>query len=85
MWDRKRRQYICGAAPRARDALNFRSYACVQPHDDLRTVVCHNKANKTLIEVLKMDLECGWGSAGESDGNPVVLIIALLICAALGV
>lgn len=85
VWDRKRRQYICGSAPWTRDAFNVWSYACVQPHDDLRTVVCHNKANKTLIEVLKTDLECGWGSAGDSYGNPAVLILVLLMGVAVGV
>lgn len=84
MWDRKRRQYLCGASPRTRDPSNFKSYACLQPHDDLRTAVCHNKANKTLIEVLKTDLECGWGSAAESYGNSVVVVLALIVCVVVG-
>lgn len=79
MWDRKRRQYLCGAAPSVKDTLDYENYACMQSPDDLRDVVCENKANKTLIEVLKTDLECGWGLAARMYGNFFVVAVLAII------
>lgn len=81
VWDRKRRQYLCDSvAPDTEDALNYKSYNCMEPPDDLRREVCHNKANKTLIEVLKTDLECGWSSSGKmSNVGFFVVLLPLLV------
>lgn len=34
--------------------------------DDFREVRCKNKNNQRLVEVLKTELECGWGSGASS-------------------
>lgn len=79
MWERKRRQYLCGFVPRVKDALNDDNYACMQPLDDLRVAVCNNKANKTLIEVLKTDLECGWSSADRAYVSLFMVALVLIV------
>lgn len=60
IWQRKRRQYICddySELPSPKSAL----YNCRHVEDDIRSSNCANKANKSLIEVLKTDIECAWG------------------------
>lgn len=74
MWDRKRRQYLCDSVPSG----------CMEPPYDFRVAVCHNKANKSLIEVLKTDLECGWNFAGRVYANFFVVISLFVMVGTLG-
>lgn len=79
VWDRKRRQYLCDSVLGVRNYLNDRSYACMQAPDDLRVTICHNKANRSLIEVLKTDLECGWSFAGRISGEFYVILLFVVM------
>ncbi|XP_063227150.1 chaoptin [Bacillus rossius redtenbacheri] len=72
MWQRKKRQYLC--ADRDRDA-------CLQKDDDLRLAVCANKHNASLVEVLKTDVECGWGSGTTVAAGSPRLLLALTVAA----
>lgn len=57
-------------------------YACRHIDDDLRTAVCPNKNNNTVIDVLKSDIECGWNSSSSLHGlvvNTVVLIVLIVV------
>lgn len=33
--------------------------------DDLRTAQCTNKNNQNVLEILKTEIECGWGSGAD--------------------
>ncbi|EAT32230.1 AAEL015659-PA [Aedes aegypti] len=80
-WQRKRRQYICPAHPWT-ESSSFNSHHrhlvsslmthssddCEDSADDLREATCSNKKDENLLEVLKRDLECGWGSAAPKLG-----------------
>uniref|UniRef100_A0A182SDA4 LRRCT domain-containing protein n=1 Tax=Anopheles maculatus TaxID=74869 RepID=A0A182SDA4_9DIPT len=78
-WQRKRRQYLCPANPWTETSLSnyFKhttplAYAkgsdCGDSANELRQARCSNKNNDLLLEVLKKDLECGWGSSGNRLG-----------------
>ncbi|KAJ8916973.1 hypothetical protein NQ315_008373 [Exocentrus adspersus] len=83
VWLRKRRQYLCkevsaGLSP---PHITDPDYTCRQADDDLRTAVCSNKNNNTVIDVLKSEIECGWSSSSTLEHfaiNIVVLIVFLL-------
>lgn len=79
-WQRKRRQYICddyNELPSPASHL----YNCRHVEDDIRSSNCANKGNKSLIEVLKTDIECEWGAASSLHSFTVTytLIIAGLL------
>lgn len=79
VWERKRRQYMCGHSPSVWDPQNAEEYTCRHPDDDLRNALCHNKGNKSLIDVLKTDIECGWSSAETFHYRNIILWIAIII------
>ncbi|KAF5276013.1 hypothetical protein FQA39_LY00809 [Lamprigera yunnana] len=63
IWQRKRRQYLCES-----DFVDYHSvesplYHCRHIEDDIRNSNCANKGNKSMVEVLKTDIECDWSSA----------------------
>ncbi|XP_015839467.1 chaoptin isoform X1 [Tribolium castaneum] len=60
VWERKRRQYLC---PSVASSLDFEEYNCRHTDDGLRNTLCANKNNRSLVEVLKSDIECGWSKA----------------------
>ncbi|XP_044258031.1 chaoptin isoform X2 [Tribolium madens] len=60
VWERKRRQYLC---PNVASSFNFEEYNCRHTDDGLRNTLCANKNNRSLVEVLKSDIECGWSKA----------------------
>ncbi|KAL1381418.1 hypothetical protein pipiens_013476 [Culex pipiens pipiens] len=81
-WQRKRRQYMCPAEPWVENG-SFNSYFkqhasallshantedCEDSADNLRETSCANKRDENLLDVLKRDLECGWGSAAPRLG-----------------
>uniref|UniRef100_A0A182M164 LRRCT domain-containing protein n=1 Tax=Anopheles culicifacies TaxID=139723 RepID=A0A182M164_9DIPT len=77
-WQRKRRQYLCPANPWTETSLtNYFKHTtplafskgsdCGDSANELRQVRCSNKNNDLLLEVLKKDLECGWGSTGNRE------------------
>ncbi|XP_052868495.1 chaoptin [Anopheles cruzii] len=94
-WQRKRRQYLCPAQPwtEARMASYFkhallpyytRDADCDRSANELREARCSNKNQDLLLEVLKKDLECGWGSSATRLGIVpsiafVLVFIVLLI------
>ncbi|XP_058444042.1 chaoptin [Malaya genurostris] len=92
-WQRKRRQYICLAQPWIENS-SFNSYfkhhlspsishnsdECEESADDLREATCSNKKDESLLEVLKKDLECGWGSAASRLGIvPAIAFVSVFV------
>ncbi|XP_058821803.1 chaoptin [Topomyia yanbarensis] len=92
-WQRKRRQYICLAQPWIENS-SFNSYFkhhlspavshssddCEESADDLRETTCSNKKDESLLEVLKKDLECGWGSTASRLGIvPAIAFVAVFV------
>lgn len=55
-------------------------WACRRAEDDLRETQCDNKNNARLLEILKSDIECGWGTASKPKGTALaVMAVTLLI------
>jgi hypothetical protein len=67
VWQRKKRQYVC--PPGRRQRLEV---------DDLREARCQDRNNESLIDVLKEEVECGWGSRGPATGPSWVLEVAVI-------
>uniref|UniRef100_A0A182PNT2 LRRCT domain-containing protein n=1 Tax=Anopheles epiroticus TaxID=199890 RepID=A0A182PNT2_9DIPT len=90
-WQRKRRQYLCPANPWTETSLtNYFKHAtplayakgtdCGDSANKLRQARCSNKNNDLLLEVLKKDLECGWGSTGNRLGIvPAIAFVLVFI------
>jgi len=80
MWQRKKRQYMC---PSDRRNKVPECHEISAEQDDLRETQCDNSNNASLIEVLKLELECGWGSGAPVNmplwvlGSVVMLPIFL--------
>lgn len=53
---------------------------CESSQDDLREVRCKNKNNQRLIEVLKTEIECGWGSGASAFNNKINEKIIAFAC-----
>lgn len=70
---------MCHDVPAVREFSNEGGYACLQTSDDWRTSSCQNKGNRSLIEVLKTDLECGWSCAARVSGGLLVLVAVLVV------
>lgn len=52
---------MCSATPSRKQ-----QEICDSSQNDLREVRCKNKSNQRLIEILKTEIECGWGSGAAS-------------------
>jgi hypothetical protein len=52
-------------------------------HDDLREAQCENRNNASLLEVLKFEVECGWGSEAPTIAPSWVLRVIVIIYAFL--
>uniref|UniRef100_A0A182VVJ1 LRRCT domain-containing protein n=1 Tax=Anopheles minimus TaxID=112268 RepID=A0A182VVJ1_9DIPT len=90
-WQRKRRQYLCPANPWTETSLtNYFKHTtplafakgsdCGDSANELRQARCSNKNNDLLLEVLKKDLECGWGSTGNRLGIvPAIAFVLVFI------
>ncbi|XP_067012092.2 chaoptin [Anabrus simplex] len=65
VWQRKRHQYL-----ERRGA-----------EDDLREAQCANKNNASLLEIMKSDIECGWGSGAPRSvlSAPLVFLAAAAV------
>ncbi|XP_024081743.1 chaoptin isoform X2 [Cimex lectularius] len=61
-WQRKRRQY------------GSHDYTI----DDVREAQCKNKQNKSMLFILKSELECGWSDGNTLESN--FILITLLLC-----
>ncbi|KAF7273812.1 hypothetical protein GWI33_013503 [Rhynchophorus ferrugineus] len=75
VWLRKQRQYICG-----RDLMDPHSASsfdenCYHVPDEFRMSYCSNKNNKSVIEVLKTDIECGWSMADKIGASSMYLVL----------
>ncbi|VEN62556.1 unnamed protein product [Callosobruchus maculatus] len=82
VWMRKRRQYICEHSPPIYESSPHDSeYRCRQTDDDLRTALCSNKNNNTVIDTLKSDIECGWSSSNSLHGFAIstTLVFGILM------
>ncbi|XP_050498519.1 chaoptin isoform X1 [Diabrotica virgifera virgifera] len=78
VWLRKRRQYLCGDSPPVAASFTDSKYTCRHVDDDLRTALCHNKNNQTVIDVLKSDIECGWSFAPRISTLPVLVFVFIV-------
>ncbi|CAH0395861.1 unnamed protein product [Bemisia tabaci] len=78
VWQRKKRQFLCRSPD---DAVRTTTIAveCLEAEDDLRKAECFNMKNESLIEVLKSDIECGWGAASLPQTTTFLLLLSLLI------
>nr|XP_012137075.1 PREDICTED: chaoptin isoform X3 [Megachile rotundata] len=84
-WQRKHRQYQEDRCTTYSEFKNFErdeeddEFDCWDNgwDDDLRESFCLNKNNVSVLEALKTDLECGWGSASYVHA-PYQLILLLL-------
>ncbi|XP_077286802.1 leucine rich repeat containing G protein-coupled receptor chaoptin [Arctopsyche grandis] len=74
IWERKRRQYLCS------DTI---MESCMTSHDDLRISNCINKDNRTLFDVLKNDIECGWNGSTRLIIMNVLYYLALALVVVL--
>lgn len=56
-------------------------YNCRHIDDDLRTAICSNKNNETVIDVLKSEIECGWNfsSSLHNFGASVIVLMLLIL------
>jgi hypothetical protein len=74
MWQRKKRQYMCPPDKwnKVPECLEIRA-----EQDDLREAQCENHNNASLIEVLKLELECGWGS--EAPVNVPLWVLEFVV------
>ena len=73
VWERKQRQFECQWDRRD----NFEPiYSLCMGSDDLREATCLNRNNKTLSDVLKSEIECGWGGA---QGSHTISLLGPLI------
>ncbi|KAJ8950482.1 hypothetical protein NQ314_007869 [Rhamnusium bicolor] len=79
MWLRKRRQYLCGNSLSVPSSFADPEYTCRHVDDDLRTALCFNKNNNTVIDVLKTDIECGWSSSLPLRGFATGVIVSLVL------
>ncbi|CAG9859084.1 unnamed protein product [Phyllotreta striolata] len=73
VWMRKRRQYLCKDIPSVSD------YTCRHTEDDLRTALCNNKNNHTVVEVLKTDIECGWSKSHRLERSSLIVLVIAVI------
>nr|XP_022919332.1 chaoptin isoform X1 [Onthophagus taurus] len=72
-WDRKRRQYLCESNNNEKDP------SCMHVHDNIRSSLCTNKKNSSLIEVLKTELECGWSKSNTAQAVFIYLAVSIVI------
>lgn len=53
---------------------------CENSADNLRETICANKRDENLLDVLKRDLECGWGSAAPRLGVvPAIAFVSVFV------
>lgn len=86
-WNRKKRQFLCSSHSWTDDDDEELHYSESEDRDmcsfndhGLREVTCSNKKNAPLLEVLKSELECGWGSSGSRLEKTALV---LLLCVGL--
>ncbi|KAL5285424.1 chp.2 family protein [Megaselia abdita] len=87
-WQRKRRQYVCSSQTWTdtifRSFMNapcqiYGRYNCYEEDDDLRETQCSNKGSKSLMEVIKSDLECGWDSATSLHVPTMTIFVGIFL------
>ncbi|XP_017770923.1 PREDICTED: chaoptin isoform X2 [Nicrophorus vespilloides] len=75
VWQRKRRQFLCGQSPSRPPSFKSQDYTCRHINDDLRNSKCTNKNNKSLVDVLKTEIECGWSSGCNLQLSAPLLVL----------
>jgi len=80
VWQRKKRQFLCRQTDLwAVEGQQTRDWDCRGAEDDLRQTQCTNRGQQSLIEVLKADLECGWGAGSRTSNTLAVFAVSLLV------
>lgn len=88
-WNRKKRQFVCSAQTWSADLFGTNFYdvhrdekqqeICDDTEHGLRQAKCSNKRNENLVEVLKSELECGWGSSAiQVQKASLILVLSLV-------
>ncbi|XP_049797448.1 chaoptin [Schistocerca nitens] len=72
VWQRKRHQYLC-------EDKSSQETDCYGTSDDVRTATCANRGNVSLADVLKTDIECGWGSAAPNAPQAPAVVAAVMV------
>ncbi|XP_054280137.1 chaoptin-like [Macrosteles quadrilineatus] len=75
VWQRKKRQLLCRHATPDHQADPH----CLGAEDDLRETHCANRGHQPLLEVLKADLECGWGAGSRTTNTFTLLTLTVLL------
>lgn len=88
-WHRKKRQFLCSAQVWSDDVFGTQFYdnaedelthaICEDHEHGLRQAKCSNKRDSNLVEVLKTELECGWGSGAETLQRISVVVMLSLV------
>lgn len=88
-WNRKKRQFLCSSQSWSQDLFGTHFYdthrdektseICEDTEHGQRQATCSNKKNENLVEVLKKELECGWGSGSETIQKASLLIVLSLV------
>ncbi|ETN67288.1 chaoptin [Anopheles darlingi] len=66
--------------PATGPGADYRAADCERSADDLREARCSNRNRELLLEVLKKELECGWGSGATRLGLvPAVAFVLVFI------
>ncbi|XP_069668870.1 chaoptin isoform X2 [Periplaneta americana] len=77
VWQRKKRQYLCPSEKRDHGPRCQETGAI---EDDLREAQCENRNNASLLEVLKSEVECGWGSRAPNTTPSWLIAIVVAVC-----
>ncbi|XP_050098956.1 chaoptin isoform X2 [Anopheles aquasalis] len=76
----QRTSYLYGGATATAVPLGDRTADCERSADELREARCSNRNHDLLLEVLKKELECGWGSAATRLGIvPAIAFVLVFI------
>ncbi|KAJ9598947.1 hypothetical protein L9F63_010541 [Diploptera punctata] len=76
VWLRKKRQYMCPAESRTRESICHEISA---EQDDLREAKCDNRNNASFLEILKSEVECGWGSGAPTLASSWFLVVIVFV------
>lgn len=90
-WQRKHRQYQEDRCTTYSEFKNFDrdeeddQFDCWDNgwDDDLRETFCLNKNNISVLEALKTDLECGWGTASHVRTSYHLILLFLVLTTAI--
>ncbi|XP_030758115.1 chaoptin [Sitophilus oryzae] len=78
-WLRKKRQYLCSHSLSSLHSSTSVDSSCHETPDEFRMSFCTNKNNKSIIDVLKTEIECGWSLGNHLDQFTLSLVILVAL------